>query len=80
MQFRLATLFWVMLVFATSMSLAGVWGILLALYWIVPLWLNAGKASKYSVGQAIGEMLAITAILTLLACCLLPMSGPATGA
>ena len=41
MQFRLSTLFWITLVFATSMGLAGVWGVPCAIYWIALLWAAA---------------------------------------
>jgi type II secretory pathway pseudopilin PulG len=77
MQFRLSTLLWVILVFATSMSLAGGWGIPLALYWVVQLWLCAGKAGKYGTKQALVELVTVTMVLGMLIACLLPLNSSA---
>ena len=46
MQFQLSTLLWATLVVATSLGLAGLWGIPLALYWIVGLWWVAGRGGE----------------------------------
>jgi prepilin-type processing-associated H-X9-DG protein len=54
MQFHLSTLFWATLVFATSMSLAGGWGIPCALYLVALLWLMAGQTGKKDDWNATG--------------------------